>query len=90
MNDSGIDATNMVPYDDDSSYVIVHSDPESSDRDCHIDGQYKKIQELATNNVLSFKWILALSHNLDSPTKQLCGFQFAKPQCEVGMLDIKD
>jgi hypothetical protein len=90
MNDSGIDATNMVLYDENSSYVIVDSDAESSDRTCHIDGQYKKIQELATNNVLSFKWLPALSHNLDSPTKQLYGLQFAKLRCELGFMDFED
>jgi hypothetical protein len=90
MNDLGIDATNTVLYGDNTSCISVCKDPQSSDRTRHIDGQYKKIQELVKNNVLSVKWIPTKSMLADCLTKQLCGSEFIKARLELGVLDLTE
>jgi hypothetical protein len=90
MNDLGIDATNTVLYGDNTSCMSVCKDPQSSDRTRHIDGQYKKMQELVKNDVLSVKWIPTKSMLVDCLTKQLCGSVFTKARFELGVLDLKE
>jgi hypothetical protein len=70
--------------------ISVCKDPQSSDRTRHIDGQYKKIQELVKNKVLSVKWIPTKSMLADCLTKQLCGSEFTKARMELGVLDLKE
>jgi hypothetical protein len=77
-NDLGTDATNTVRYVDNTSCISVCKDSQSSDRTRHIDGQYKTIQELVKNNVISVKWIPTKSMLADCLTKQLCRSDFAK------------
>jgi hypothetical protein len=90
MNDLGIDATNTVLYSDNTSCISVCKDPQSSDWTRHIDGQYKKIQELVKNNVLSVKWIPTKSMLAACLTKQLCGSEFIKARLELGVLDLTE
>jgi hypothetical protein len=90
MNDLCIDATNTVLYGDNTSCISVCKDPQSSNRTRHIDGQYKKIQELVKNKVLSVKWIPTKSMLADCLTKQLYGLEFTKARMELGVLDLKE
>jgi Reverse transcriptase (RNA-dependent DNA polymerase) len=90
MNDLGIDATNTVLYGDNTSCISVCKDPQSSDRTRHIDGRYKKIQEMVKNKVLSVKWISTKSMLADILTKQLCAAEFIKARSELGVLKIED
>jgi hypothetical protein len=88
-NDEGIDATNTVLYGDKTSCISVCKDPQSADRTRHNDGQYKKIQELVKNNVISVKWIPTKSMLADCLPKQFCGSDFAKARFELEVLDLE-
>ena len=52
INDFGIQASNTVLYGDNTSCIDVCKDPQSSDRTRHIDGQFKKIQQMVKNQGL--------------------------------------
>jgi hypothetical protein len=90
MNDFGIDATNTVLYGENTSCISVCKDPQSSDQTHHTDGDYKKIQELVKNNVLSVKWIPTKSMLANCLTMQLCGSEFTKASLKLGVLDRKE
>jgi hypothetical protein len=57
MVDLGIKPTETVLCGDNVSCIKVCKDPRSSDRTRHIDGQFKKVQELVKNNMFSLEWI---------------------------------
>jgi hypothetical protein len=90
MADLGIDASDTVLYGDNMSCNKVCKDPRSSDRTRHIDGQFKKIQELIKNNVLSLKWISTKDMLADCLTKQLYGPEFVAARYELGVRKIED
>jgi hypothetical protein len=90
MVDLGIEATETVLYGDNTSCIKVCKDPRSSDRTRHIDGQFKKVQELVRNNVLSLKWTPTKHMLADCLTKQLYGPEFVAARLALGVQKIQD
>jgi hypothetical protein len=90
MVDLGIKATETVLYGDNTSCIKVCKDPRSSDRTRHIDGQFKKVQELVRNEVLSLERIPTKHMLADCLTKQLYGPEFVAARSELGVQKIED
>jgi hypothetical protein len=76
MVDSGVKASETVLYGDSTSCIKVCKDPRSSHRTCHIDGQFKKVQELGKNDILSLEWIPSKLMLADCLSQQLYGPEF--------------
>jgi hypothetical protein len=92
MVDLGIKATETVLYGDNTSCIKVCKDPRdrSSDRTRHIDGQFKKVQELVKNNVLSLEGIPTKHMLADCLSKQLYGPEFVIARSALGVQKIED
>jgi hypothetical protein len=55
MVDRGSKATETAMYGDNTSCIKVCKDPRSSDSTRHIDGHFRKVQQLVKNDVLSLE-----------------------------------
>lgn len=90
MSDFGIKNNDTVLYGDNQSTVSICKDPQSSDRTRHIDGKFKKIQELIKNEVLRIKWIPTYEQLADCLTKQLPKPAFEQARADLGILKLKN
>jgi hypothetical protein len=90
MVDLGIKANEIVLYGDNTSCIKVCKDPRSSDRTRHIHGQFKKVQELVRNNVLSLEWIPTKHMLADCLTKHLYGPEFVTARSALGVQEVQD